>query len=97
MNSAQRSPIAINVFQHLSKSCKFRGIPHNAHFFRHNTRHLHRVCEKSLVSDLEESLIAAHARALAACQNESGNVGPGGILHAPMILDSERSEHRAID
>src|SRR5277367_6562457 len=85
MNSTQRPPLAILVLDHSAKACELRCIPDNPHLFRHGTGRLQRSRKQGLISHAEESLVASHARAFSACQNESGNAEPRPVIHALII------------
>jgi len=85
MNSSERPPVAIHVLDYSAKRRELAGVPHNPDFPGDGARRLQCLRQKSFFSQSKESLIASHARALAARQDESRNAGLGSNLHLQII------------
>ncbi len=70
MNAGQRTAAGEHIFDHRRECGELRAIADDSHFAGHAPRQLDRSRQQRAPLQFDERLIGAHARALAARENE---------------------------
>src|ERR1700736_2747127 len=83
MDSAQRATVLKYVFYHRTKFPEFRDIPNDANSRSETPRPFERTGQQGSAIELHKSLVDAHPSAFAACEDESGHIRHGAIIHSP--------------
>src|SRR2546423_6260689 len=73
MDAAQGPAIMIDIRNHDSEGRIFGGISHNFHVLSERACYIQRMPQERSPRQFEQGLVAAHSRALAACEDESCN------------------------
>src|ERR1700680_4367358 len=83
MDSAQRATVLKYVFYHRSKFPEFRDITNDANSRSQTPRQFECTGQQRSAIELHKSLVDAHPSAFAACEDESGHIRHGAIIHSP--------------
>src|SRR6202521_1965677 len=83
MDSAQRATVLKYVFSHRNKFPEVRDITNDANSRRQTPRQFECTGHQRSAIELHKSLVDAHPSAFAACEDESGHIRHGAIIHSP--------------
>src|SRR6202035_2558715 len=97
MNSGQRSAVVEYVFDHRSEWRKLFATSYDAHIRSNRACQIKRARQKRAAVVLHEGFVCAHARTLAAGEDESCHVMRNRTFHPAIIRSMQHVEPTASD
>src|SRR5271170_2695686 len=85
MNSGERPAVAKYVLHYRGERGKLLGTTHDAHVGGHGASQVEGPGQKGAAIVLDKRLVGAHARALAACEDEGRDIRRRANSHAAIL------------